>query len=229
MKVSPHVLIAMSIAAMFTLPVQATTTKTVPASAAPTTLPTEKPMISHPPTTQTAGESEMQPMPADKAMPATKPMTAMKPMAEKMPAMTGDSVVLGMLGAINQHEIDAAKQAEIKKVSAPVMAYAKKMVAEHGKNLEKTKSLGTLANDADIQKMKMTQKDDLAALGKKSGKAYEDAYVDAMVAGHTEVLATIDTKLMPMATSAAVKAHLTDTRAHVATHLDEAKALQAAR
>jgi putative membrane protein len=228
MKVSPHVFIAVSIAAMFAVPVQAATTTPVPASAAPTTLPAEKPMASHPPTTQTAGESEMKPMPAAKPM---KPMTSMKPMkpgTDKMPAMTGDPVVLGMLGAINQHEIDAAKQAESKKVSAPVMAYAKKMVAEHGENLAKTKSLGAMSNNADIQKMKMTQKNHLAEMGKKSGKAYEATYVDAMVSGHTEVLETIDTKLMPMATSDVVKKHLTDTRVHVAMHLEEAKTLQAA-
>lgn len=226
MKLSPHVAAAISIAALFTAPIHAQATQPVPASAAATTLPAETPMTTHAPTTQTAGESEMQPMPGAKS---TKPMSTDGPMTDKMPAMSGDAVALGMLGAINQHEIDAAKQAEAKKVSAPVMAYAKKMVAEHGQNLAKTKSLGTLSNNDAIQKMKMDQKNDLAALGKKTGKAYEDAYVDAMVAGHADVLVKIDTVLLPMATSAAIKAHLTQTRTHVAMHLEDAKKLQAAR
>lgn len=165
------------------------------------------------------------PMPSPAATPAAQTPRA----AMATTARAGDSVALGMLAAINQHEIDAAKQAKAKKVSAPVLAYAAKMEKEHGENLAKTKTLGTLSNDAQVQAQKVEGKQHLAELGKKSGKDYESAYVDAMVKGHSDVLAKIDGTLLPMATSAAVKKHLTETRGHVAMHLDEAKALQAAR
>lgn len=164
---------------------------------------------------------------------ATQPMPSHTAQTHKAAvgtaARTGDSVALGMLAAINQHEIDAARQAKAKKVSAPVLAYAAKMEKEHGENLAKTKTLGTLSNDAQVQAQKAEGKKHLADLEKKSGKDYEAAYVDAMVKGHSDVLAKIDGTLLPMATSAAVKKHLTETRGHVAMHLDEAKALQAAR
>jgi predicted outer membrane protein len=142
-------------------------------------------------------------------------------------ATTDDSLALGLLGAINQHEIDAAQQAKSKQVSAPVLAYANMMEQQHGENLAKTRQLGTLASTPEVQSMQEKGKSDLAELGKRSGKEYETAYVDAMVKGHTEALALIDGRLLSLASAGPVKDHLTETRGHVATHLEEAKKLQA--
>ena len=51
------------------------------------------------------------------------------------------------------------------------------------------------------------------------------AYIDAMVKGHTEALAVLDNKLIPKATTQAVKDHLAATREHVAHHLERAESL----
>jgi putative membrane protein len=48
-----------------------------------------------------------------------------------------------------------------------------------------------------------------------------------MVKGHEEALALLDDKLIPAASSENARAHLTETRASVAEHLQRAKALQA--
>lgn len=152
------------------------------------------------------------------ATPAASPATA---------ATTDDSLALGLLAAVNEHEIAAAQQAESKKVSPPVLAYAQMMEKQHGENLAKTRSLGSLAATPEVQAMKDKGKSDLEALGQKNGKDYETAYVEAMVSGHTEALALIDGRLLSLASAGPVRDHLTETRGHVAMHLEEAKKLQA--
>lgn len=137
-----------------------------------------------------------------------------------------DALALGLLGAVNEHEIAAARQAEGKGVSAPVMEFAKMMETQHGENQAKTKSLGALAETDEVKAMKDKGAKELADLGQKSGKDYEKAYVDAMVKGHAEALTLIDTRLLTLASSEPVKAHMTQTRDHVAAHLEAAKKLQ---
>lgn len=61
---------------------------------------------------------------------------------------------------------------------------------------------------------------ELAALVPMDDAAFGKAYLDAMVAGHTEVLETIDNDLLKNANHEAVKKHLTATRDHVAMHLE---------
>lgn len=143
-------------------------------------------------------------------------------------AGSNDALALGLLGAVDENEIAAAKQAKGKQVSAPVMAYAQKMDTEHSDNLTKTQSLGTLASTPEVQTIKDKGKQELADLDKKSGKDYETAYVDAMVKGHTEVLSLIDARLLTLASTGPVKDHLTATRGHVAEHLAAAQKLQGA-
>ena len=48
----------------------------------------------------------------------------------------------------------------------------------------------------------------------------------AMVKGHNEVLDVIDNQLLKNADNTALKKHLTDTRAHIAAHLEKAEQLQ---
>ena len=175
---------------------------------------------------------ENQPTPEpNAATPTTPAPDASAPPATPEPAAadstTDDSLALGLLAALNEHEITAAQQAQSKNVSAPVLAYAKMMEKEHGDNLAKTKTLGSLASTPEVQAMKDKGKSDLDMLGQKNGKEYETAYVDAMVSGHTEALALIDGRLLSLASTGPVKDHLMETRDHVVMHLEEARKLQA--
>jgi predicted outer membrane protein len=137
-----------------------------------------------------------------------------------------NALALGLLAAVDDHEIQAAQQAKSKQVSDAVMAYAKMMEKQHTDNLVETKTLGALADTAEVQAMKEKGASDLAELGKLSGKEYETAYVDAMVKGHTEVLALIDGRLLSLASAGPVRDHLGKTRDAVAMHLEEARKLQ---
>lgn len=140
-------------------------------------------------------------------------------------AAQGDPLALGLLTALNEHEIAAARQAQQKGVSGAVLEFANLMEKEHGANQAKTRTLGTPAEGGDVQAMKDKGKAELDALGAKSGDDYRKAYVAAMVKGHQDALEQIDNTLMPAATGEPVKAHLRETREHVAMHLDKARKL----
>lgn len=165
------------------------------------------------------------------AVPASEPeATATEANADGTAPATApandNALALGLLAAVDDHEIQAAQQAKSKKVSAAVMDYANMMEKQHTDNLVETKTLGALADTAEVQAMKEKGASDLAELGKLSGKDYETAYVDAMVKGHTEVLALIDGRLLSLASAGPVRDHLGKTRDAVAMHLEEARKLQ---
>ena len=175
---------------------------------------------------------ENQPTPEpNAATPTTPAPDASAPPAIPEPAAANstkdDSLALGLLAALNEHEITVAQQAQSKNVSESVLAYAKMMEKQHGDNLAKTKTLGSLASTPEVQTMKDKGKSDLDMLAQKNSKEYENAYVDAMVSGHTEALALIDGRLLSLASTGPVKDHLMETRDHVVMHLEEAKKLQA--
>lgn len=67
---------------------------------------------------------------------------------------------------------------------------------------------------------------DLAMLIPLDGKDFETAYLDPMIKGHAEVLAMIDNQLLKTAKNDGLKEHLTETRGHIAMHLEQAKKLK---
>lgn len=159
--------------------------------------------------------------PADMAAnPGTDPGTSAD--ADTTPAQRG---ALGVLNAINEHEIAAGQQALKKGVKGEVAEYAQMMIDQHTENHAKTSSFNPDPAAADAQAQQQKGQAELAALEAKSADEYSRAYVDAMVKGHTEALAALDGKLIPAASSAAVRDHLTQTRGHVEKHLEQAKAL----
>ena len=107
-----------------------------------------------------------------------------------------DALALGLLGAVNEHEIAAAKQAKDKKVSAPVLQFAEMMDTQHSDNQAKTRALGTLASTPEVQALADKGRHELDALAEKSGRDYETAYVGAMVKGHTEALALVEVRVL---------------------------------
>ncbi|MBB5674300.1 DUF4142 domain-containing protein [Xanthomonas sp. WHRI 6108] len=163
------------------------------------------------------------------ATPTTPPVGQASPAPEGAArASSGDDIALGLLGAVDNHEIAAAKQAQDKKVTGAVLDYAKMMEKEHTENLEKTKALGTLAETPDVKKLESKGEQDLSTLGQKSGKDYAAAYIDAMIAGHKDALQLIETQMMTVASTEPVKQHLTETKTHVEQHLAKAEAIKKA-
>ena len=142
-----------------------------------------------------------------------------------------DAEVLAFLAAVDVNEIVAASEAQRKKISEPVMNYAKMLHMQHGDHMGKTLMLGqsikiTPSDTKAVDAVKVKGAGELAMLMPLDGKDFEMAYVDAMIKGHTEVLDMIDNKLMKNAKNDMLKTHLTETRKHIAMHLEEGKKLK---
>lgn len=138
---------------------------------------------------------------------------------------------LATVAAIDKSEIMLGVVATHKKTNSGVMDYAKMMIDMHGSNLTEILEMrnhyhnlaltSPMANKLKSQSMK-----DMLALGALQGDNFDKAYVDAMVKGHQAALDLIDHQLLQTAKSDAIKKFLTDTRAVVVQHLDDAKKLQ---
>lgn len=156
------------------------------------------------------------------------------PVARSTGLQDAQAEALAYLAAINEHEVAAAEQARGKGVDERVLAYADMLHAAHIQGLEATQALAAssgiaLHDSADVAAMRARNQASLEQLALLDESEFADAYLDAMVAGHSEVLALIDEKLMPAATTDALRAQLTSTRASVAKHLAEARELQGAK
>lgn len=142
-----------------------------------------------------------------------------------------DAEVLATVIAVDMNEVLAAGQAKMKKLSPPVMDYARMLHEHHGMSMDQTMQLGqqigvTPVNTAKVEQLQKKGAGELAALVPLNGQQFERAYVAAMIKGHTEVLSTIDNDLLKAAGNDTLKNHLMKTRAAVAAHLEKAKALQ---
>jgi putative membrane protein len=144
-------------------------------------------------------------------------------------AAFGDRQILGVLQTVNLGEINDAQKAKAMARNAEVKAYAQEMIRDHhqGEMGVKTaiKAVGTTATSALSHRLATEDKATMARLAKMKGRAFDAAYVQAQVTMHQTVLNTIDTDLMPKASSPAVKDVLTKTRATVAEHLQKAQDL----
>jgi putative membrane protein len=139
--------------------------------------------------------------------------------------------ILSTVVALDQNEVLAGIQATYKNPSSDVNDFAKMMIDDHGKNmseaLELANKIGATTINPNPQDLHTKGSAELVKLAAKSGDDYNKAYVDAMVAGHEAALKMIDTNLLKNAKNSDLKSFMTDTRAAVAHHLDEAKKLQA--
>lgn len=147
---------------------------------------------------------------------------------------SADAEVLATVAMIDRNEIMAAMQAQQKKLSQPVMDYARMLHQQHGMNISQTLKIGqqidvTPVITPEVDELSKQGAAVLAPLVPLDGAQFERGYIDAMVKGHTDALAKIDNELLKAANDEAVKNHLTKTRAAVAEHLAQAKALQGKR
>ena len=159
--------------------------------------------------------------------PTAAAASAVDDAAASTSSATSESAALGVLNAINAHEIAAGEQALGKGVKGDIAAFAQVMIDQHTENRQKTLALNPDASASDAVAQQRKGEAELAALDARSGEDYARAYVDAMVKGHAEALDALDTRLIPAATSEQVRQHLTTTRGHVAAHLEQAQRLAA--
>lgn len=145
-------------------------------------------------------------------------------------ADTGAAETLALVTAVDEHEIAMAEQAREKGVEGDVREYADMLHEDHSANLERDRQVASdaglsLAETDAVRTEKEKGHAVMERLSALEGEAYAEAYVDAMVQGHTDALAMIDER-MDTVTDPSVQAHLVATRAAVEGHLEAGQALQ---
>ena len=143
-----------------------------------------------------------------------------------------DPQIAAIVVTANQVDIDAGKLAVSKAHSKDVKAFAQLMITDHsGVNKSATELVQKLhvtpESNPTSQSLQKGGDDNLAALKKLSGSAFDRAYVDHEVVYHQAVIDAVDTTLIPSAQNAELKALLVKVRPAFVAHLEHAKKLQA--
>jgi putative membrane protein len=142
-----------------------------------------------------------------------------------------DPQIASIVVTANQVDIDAGTLAKAKSKNKDVVDFAQLMITDHG-------GVNKAATEL-VQKLHVTPEtnptsvslqkggdENLAALKKLQGSAFDRAYVGHEVAYHQSVLDAIDTTLIPNAQNAELKALLIKVRPAFVAHLEHAKTLQ---
>jgi len=159
-------------------------------------------------------------------------LAAATPAARAADAPPTDAQIAHIVVTANQVDVDAGNLAREHAQSKDVQSFAVRMVTDHGGvNKQASELAGKLhltpeANPTSAS-LKKGGDDNLAALKKLSGAAFDKAYVDHEVAYHEAVLGAVDKTLIPNAKNAELKALLEQSRPVFESHLEHAKQLQA--
>ena len=142
-----------------------------------------------------------------------------------------DPQIAAIVVTANQVDIDAGKLAKATSRNKEVRDFAERMIVDHGgvnKSATElvTKLKVTPESNATSQSLQKGGDDNLAALKKLSGAAFDRAYIDHEVAYHQAVLDAVDKTLIPSASNAELKALLVKVRPAFVAHLEHAKQLQ---
>ena len=136
---------------------------------------------------------------------------------------------------IDDNEIKAAQVAEKKKMGKDAMRLAKMLLKQHREDstkvskLAKKISITPAESAAKVQQLRDKGAAELQTMAAKDSMEFEQAYITAMVQGHTEALALFDEHLVKDATNPKLKKAMEEARKHVDEHLEHAKRLQGAR
>jgi putative membrane protein len=145
------------------------------------------------------------------------------------PARISDAQVLAILRTANQGEIDQANAALTCARNDKVIAFAKKMVADHGTAVARIDMLIAKFGSEDSP-----ENESLMDVGKQQVKLIKEdsssggcdqVYVGVQIQAHSTVLALIEQLLLPSAQAPEVKGEVEMEKPVVAMHLDQARQL----
>lgn len=146
---------------------------------------------------------------------------------------SSDAEIMAMLVVLDENEVGAAMTAQQKKLSQPLLDYAKTLHQQHGKNMQDTLQLGmkigvTPLETKATEALHIKGAQALAKLVPLNGEDFGRAYLAQMIKAHTDALQMVDQQIRA-AQNEDLKAHLTATREELAMHLKAGDQLQAAR
>ena len=142
-----------------------------------------------------------------------------------------DAQIAAIVVTANQVDIDAGKLAQHRAHASDVKAFAQRMVTDHTGVNQAAAGLAhrlhlTPEPNATSASLKQGGDENLAALRKLHGAAFDRAYIDHEVAYHQAVLDAMDKVLIPDAQNADLKALLVKVRPAFVDHLEHAKHIQ---
>ena len=152
------------------------------------------------------------------------------PSLAQSPKLT-DAEIASVAVAANQIDINYATIAKEKSKNAEVLRFAETMANDHKAIIAQavelvTKLKVTPKDNAVSQKLNADATKTKTMLLKKSGKAFDKAYIDNEVAYHKAVIAAVSTLLVPEAKNAELKALLEKVVPALKTHLAHAEMVQ---
>ena len=125
----------------------------------------------------------------------------------------------------NASEVETGKLAATKAQHPEVKAFAKHMVDDHSKTIDKVQALAS-KNNIDVKVVPdMARKSSTDMLDNKDGAAFDRAYIDAQVDGHQKVVTMLQTEIKD-GKDADVKQLASQALPDVQKHLKLAKDLQ---
>jgi putative membrane protein len=159
-------------------------------------------------------------------------LVAFAPHARGADAAPTDAQIAHIVVTANQVDVDAGKLARERSKTPGVQDFAVRMVTDHGGVNQQATALVTKLHvtpepNPTSASLQRGGDENLAALKKLSGAAFDRAYVDHEVAYHESVLDAVDKTLIPNAKNADLRALLEKSRPVFASHLEHAKKLQA--
>jgi len=142
-----------------------------------------------------------------------------------------DPEVASVAVTANQIDINYAAIAKVKSKNAEVLRFAETMTTDHKAIIAQavalvTKLKVTPKDNAMSQKLASDAEKTKKLLRKKSGKAFDKAYIDNEVSYHKAVIAAVEGVLIPSATNAELKALLQKVVPALKTHLAHAEMVQ---
>jgi putative membrane protein len=142
-----------------------------------------------------------------------------------------DPQIAAIVVTANQVDVDAGKLAKTRAHSKDVKKFAEQMITDHtavnkqATDLAKKLKVTPEASDTS-RSLQKGGDDNIAALKKLKGAAFDKAYVDHEVAYHQAVLDALDKTLVPSADNAELKDLMVKVRPAFVAHLEHAKMLQ---
>ena len=142
-----------------------------------------------------------------------------------------DPQIAAIVVTANQVDIAAGELARAKGQSKDVKDFAQRMITDHsGVNKSATELVQKLhvtpESNPTSESLKRGGDENLAALKKLRGSAFDKAYIEHEVAYHQSVIDALDKTLIPSAQNAELKALLVKVRPAFVAHLESAKQIQ---
>jgi putative membrane protein len=184
-------------------------------------------------TTSPPAEAPYQPAPiagssAAEALPSGGP-----PPASAEPVALSDAQIVKVTETLDQGEIEQAKEAQKKSKNPQVKKLASHMITQHTKAQKKGASLAKKAQltpetSAVAAELGTKAEETLQTLKSATPGELDHAYVNAQVRQHETALDLFETRLIPSAVNADLKAQLEETRNMIQQHIEQARKVQEA-